>query len=171
MPDAPHPSTSTTFQRLELATKVVAAIVAAAVFIWGIYTFSVTSYRQASKPFYDKQLELYFSAAETAATLASSTDPAERLRARGRFMQLYWGPLSIVEDAIPGTPVVKRDDEPRTVEEAMIGFRKLLLEVEQRAAAENRPINADDLTPLEIPSYWLAHRLRDSLKTSWPVSQ
>ena len=50
------------------------------------------------KPFLDKRLELYFAAAEAAATMALSKDKTERDKAEAKLVQLYAGTLIIVED-------------------------------------------------------------------------
>jgi hypothetical protein len=60
------------------------------------------------RPVWEKRLELYFTAAEAAATIALSSDKTERDRAEAKFSQLYAGPMIIVEDA--------------EVEQAMIRF-------------------------------------------------
>jgi len=50
------------------------------------------------KPVWDRRLELYFSASEAAATMALSKDKTERDKAESKILQLYAGPLIIVED-------------------------------------------------------------------------
>jgi hypothetical protein len=64
------------------------------------------------RPFFQKRLELYFTAAETGAAITLSKDKAERDKAEAKFMQLYSGSLIIVEDA--------------EFEKAMIAFHKCL---------------------------------------------
>jgi len=63
---------------------------------------------EAQKPYREKQMQLYFDAAEAAATIASSSNEQERLKAEHRFWQLYWGPLSVIEDA---APIIERENE------------------------------------------------------------
>jgi hypothetical protein len=50
------------------------------------------------EPFLRKQLELCHDASLSAARLASLANIDEWLLARQRFWELFWGPLSIVED-------------------------------------------------------------------------
>jgi hypothetical protein len=101
------------------------------------------------RPFLEKQLELGFQAAETAARLATETDSAQWEKAQAAFWRLYWGPLSIVED--------------RTVEGAMYDLGQLV--PMPGAKALNLPMRA-----LEGPSYKLAHAVRDLVLASWKVS-
>jgi hypothetical protein len=54
--------------------------------------------REAAKPFWDSQLQLYLRASEAAATVAVSSDPDAVSRVESQFWILYWGPLAIVED-------------------------------------------------------------------------
>src|SRR5215831_10409766 len=51
------------------------------------------------KPFWEKQLQLYFDATEAASTMATSKDARKRELATEKFWSLYWGPLAVVEDA------------------------------------------------------------------------
>jgi hypothetical protein len=55
------------------------------------------SQREFMKPLLDKQQQLYFEAATAAATIASSSVPAQRKQAEDKFWTLYWGPLVMVE--------------------------------------------------------------------------
>ena len=104
------------------------------------------------KPFWEKQLELYFAASEAAATIATSTDQAERAKAEARFWMLYWGPLGIVEDAGMKQP------EDAVVEQAMVRFGRCLS-------------GADSCDPqeLKLRSLSLAHKCRESVGKSWEV--
>jgi len=96
------------------------------------------------KPVWDKRLELYFTASETAATIALSKDKADRDKAESKFMQLYAGPLIIVEDT--------------GVEDAMIMFRKCLTGQDSCDEAE-----------LQRRSQALASRARDSIGESFNI--
>ena len=64
------------------------------------------------RPFLQKRLELYFTASDTAATIALTKNKDERDKAESKFMQLYAGSLIIVEDT--------------EVEGAMIAFHQCL---------------------------------------------
>lgn len=96
------------------------------------------------KPVWDKRLELYFAASEAAATIALSKDKAERDKAEAKFLQLYAGPLIIVEDT--------------DVEGAMIKFRSCLTGQE-----------ACDEAELQRRSQALASRARDSIGKSYNI--
>jgi hypothetical protein len=168
-PAQPAKSTFGLPARLELAIKIVGAVIALAGFAWGVYTYQVTATRQASKPFYDKQLELYFQTANAAATLATDPRPDHWHKARREFWQLYWGPLSMVEDVVPYSPTTRSQEEPKTVEAAMILFGETLAAIEKTLSASDAPPDQELLDSLKNPALWLAHRLRDSLRASWPV--
>ncbi len=96
------------------------------------------------KPVWEKRLELYFTASETAATIALSNDKTERDKAEAKFMQLYAGPLVIVEDA--------------DVEGAMINFHSCLTGQD-----------ACDQPELQRRSLTLASKARDSIGKSFNV--
>jgi hypothetical protein len=115
----------------------------------GIWQFTVQQSQGNRQPFLQKQLELAFQASETTSRLATVTDPADWEKARLNFWVLYWGPLSVVED-------------PR-VEQAMVDIGKLVPPDPQ--SNPKLPMRA-----LEVPSYNLAHALRDLVLTSWNVN-
>ena len=116
--------------------------------VLGIWQFTAQQRQANRQPFLQKQLELSFQATETAARLASETDAIEWEKARVAFWRLYWGPLSIVED--------------RAVEGAMVELGKLI---------PTQPVNAPKLpmSSLGVPSYKLAHAVRDLVLASWNV--
>lgn len=138
-------------------------------FVWGVYTYQQTAMRTASKPYYDRQLDLYFQTARAAATLATDPRPDEWHKARREFWSLYWGPLSMVEDATPYRPETESEEEPRTVEAAMVRFGRSLRQIEDSLPAGDASPARAQLEQLQRPSLWLAHRLRDSLRGAWPV--
>jgi hypothetical protein len=61
----------------------------------GIWQFTTEQAQTNKAPFLKKQLELCFLASETAARLATETDPATWEKDRQTFWQLYWGNLAI----------------------------------------------------------------------------
>ena len=104
---------------------------------------------EASKPFLELRQKFYLEIIVAASVLASSDvhTEEERSKAKKRFLELYWGELSIVED-------------PR-VETAMINMAWSL-----------DLISRDGQDPNEKPSpqnasYQLSHAIRDSLFNSW----
>ncbi len=129
--------------------KTLSILGAVATFAWGVFQFNANSRRQAetrrieaTKPFLDRQLELYTDATQAAATLATTLDPAQRETAANRFWELYWGELALVED--------------KRVEAAMVRLGK--------AIGRNAP--QEELKPLSLG---LAHAARESLADSWGV--
>ncbi len=166
----PPPASFNWLPRLDLGLKILSGLVALAAFLWGVHTYQVTSQRTAAAPFYDKQITLYFEASQAAATLASTSDRVAWNAARDQFWMLYWGPLSMVEDISTGATTTRplAPNEPPTVEEAMKLFGGYLLAVEANLPSTGIPTDPQRET-LQPPSYWLAHRLRDSMRASWPV--
>ncbi|MFY9626430.1 MAG: hypothetical protein WAL40_07560 [Rhodoplanes sp.] len=114
----------------------------------GIWQFTAQQQQANRQPFLQKQLELCFQATETAGRLASETDPIEWEKARVTFWRLYWGPLSIVED--------------RAVETAMVKLGQLV--PKEKASAPKLPMHS-----LGVPSYQLAHAVRQLVLASWNV--
>ncbi|HEX8177217.1 MAG TPA: hypothetical protein VF543_19165 [Pyrinomonadaceae bacterium] len=104
------------------------------------------------KPFWEKQLALYFGASEAAATIATSNNPSEKRAAEAKFWNLYWGPLAIVEDAGMKKP------EDAVIESEMVKFGWCLDGTEEC-----------DQTELKQRSLSLAHKFRESVGKSWDV--
>jgi hypothetical protein len=94
--------TEETYRRWDILLKVV-ALLGSALAIYGYFDKKETEFR---RPFWDEQLKLYFEATDTAAKIANlppapaGAAPAgdERDTAIGRFWQLYYGSLRVVED-------------------------------------------------------------------------
>lgn len=100
--------------------------------------------REARKPFLERQQTLYFEAASAASKLATLEAGAERDAARKRFYHLFWGELSVVEDEL--------------VESAMVRFKNTLELYESGEAGKG---------DLEQMSLTLARSCRDSLARGW----
>jgi hypothetical protein len=122
---------------------------AVAGFIFGIIQWREQAIRtaetrriEATKPFLERQLQLYTEASQVVAVLATSHDQDEIRRAGDRFMKLYWGELALVEN----------DD----VANAMVNVK----------AAVERSAGQVDLQSLSLN---LAHACRRSLARSWGV--
>jgi hypothetical protein len=135
----------------EAALRLLSILGAVIAFTWGVYQYvenekKLASSRrvEATKPFLERQLKLYTEATQAAATIATSSDAAERAASIKRFWSLYWGELALVED--------------KSVEAAMVAFGQGL---EQGGA------------PAELKrlSLRLAHACRDSLADSWGVRE
>jgi hypothetical protein len=138
-------------ESVELGLKLATLVGAAVTFAWGVYNFTESQRGQAetrrieaTKPFLDRQLTLYTSATQAAATLATSSDEAERAGALKRFWSLYWGELALVED--------------QRVEAAMVRIKDALASNASKEELQQR-------------SLALAHACRDSLAESWGVKQ
>jgi hypothetical protein len=93
----------------------------------------------AARPFLELQLQLYKEATGAAAKLCT-TDDIEQARAISTLLELYWGHLSMVENA--------------EVEAAMVSLKS---GIDRRLAQEE----------LQVLSLQLAHACRSSLGKSW----
>jgi hypothetical protein len=97
-------------------------------------------------PFLNRQLEYCFEASEIAAQLVVETDTEKFETAERRFMQLFWGPLAIVEDD--------------NVARAMMRFA-LALDNGSKQSAPRQSLTG--------PSLDLAAEIRKLLIKSWKV--
>lgn len=109
--------------------------------------------REAAKPFWDSQLELYLQASEAASIVATSTDLEAVSRAEGQFWLLYWGPLAIVEDVgMEKKPVAE-------VERAMIRYGQYIrTNPTERCREKMQQLSLD-----------LAHAMRQSVAPSFDL--
>lgn len=130
--------------------KVLSILGAVVAFMWGVYQFTATQRQQvesrkleATKPYLERQLALYTEATKVAATIATSSEDKAKDEATSRFWALYWGELSLVEDA--------------GVEAAMVNLGKAVPSKDQAA-----------IQPLALK---LAHACRNSLARSWGVAE
>ena len=102
--------------------KLIALISAGA---FGLWQYSNTASRQFEAPLWEKQIQLYFSASDSAAQIAFRpiTD-AKWQDSRIQFWTLYNGSLTLVED--------------RKVEAAMVHFGQVLFDLENFIAVKTR---------------------------------
>ena len=107
---------------------------------------------ELQRPFLDKQLALYFEAAQVVGALIAMTpaDPEWAPREK-RFWALYWSELAMVED--PG------------VEGAMKKFGDNLVAF-KNAHEDNKPTE-EALRRLSLSSLDVAHAIRDSIARRW----
>src|SRR6185503_9372129 len=97
---------------------------------------------------------LYKQASETAAILATSSDPAELAENTDKFWRLYWGTLAMVETG-------GISDDRGGVEGAMKRFGDLLATTDRT--------DPNELDKLKVSSLDLAHTCRNSLAVSWRI--
>lgn len=104
---------------------------------------------EASKPFLELRQKRYMEAVEAASVLATPDVHSEEelSKARKRFLELYWGELSMVEDA--------------SVESKMVEMAWSLNLIQK----EGEKPNPKDAV------YRLSHTIRDSLLDSWGVEE
>jgi hypothetical protein len=118
-------------------------------FIWGYYQWRERSIENLkarrlaiTKPFLEKQLELYSEATRVASQVAMKLGK-EGDEARARFWELYWGELALVENP--------------EVENAMVEMSEAL--------ESGAPV-----TTLRSKSLRIAHACRQSLDKSWGIN-
>jgi hypothetical protein len=126
-----------------------AIISVAGTILVGIVTLALQQRQANRRPFLEKQLQLCFEATDAAASLATETDPTKWEQARLTFWRLYWGPLSIVEDA--------------GVEEAMVALGEII-------PKEPSPPPSFPRSTLAVRSYHLAHAARNVILPKWRVN-
>jgi len=132
-----------TYRRRDLMLKVVAGLLAVIGAGVGLWQYVDSAQRESKKPFWERQVSLYFDATSAAATLATSDVESRRREAAADFWRLYWGPLALVED--------------REVEAAMVRFGKCI----------DKECPRDQRQQLSLA---LAHTCRRSLQASWNLT-
>lgn len=140
------------YRELDLLLKAVTVLFAVIGGSIGMWKYFDSTRKEFRRPYWERQLSLYFDVTAVAATLASidsgKIDSANReglgAQAQEKFWQLYYGPLEIVTD--------------EEVTDAIKEFKECLLKRQ-----------AGDLTPrdLEIKSLELARACRASIGESW----
>ena len=143
----------TVADRLEQTRKFLLILGTFGVAVWTVLEFSASARIEARKPFLQKQLTLCFEAVTQVSTLATTTDPAKWQEAKGRFLELYWGELAVVEN--------------KAVAGKMQDFKREL----SFATENDLPITKDDLPikDLVVPSIRIAHECRALIKENWSV--
>jgi hypothetical protein len=104
--------------------------------------------QESKKPFWQKQVDLYFDASNAVSTLINSTDAVKRQQAEDRFWQLFYGELVIVED--------------QNVERAMIDISSYLIQCRQS------PPRCEDYK-LKNLALALSSSCRQSIGESWKL--
>jgi len=161
--------------------KVLGALGAIATFLWTVYVWrdksrkelaaaaleaeraSLTRRIEATKPFLERQLQLYTAATQATAIIATSYDQDEVQSATKRFWQLFSGELALVENP--------------DVASAMQTFRRALpaLKDKNKSQNDNEPSqNTSENSEMEKEglrqlSLNLAAACRTSLARSWGI--
>lgn len=126
----------------------ISAFVALGTLIWSVGTYGMNARREFEKPYYEKQMTLYFEISRVASTLATSHSEEERTKAYNRFLVLYWGEAYLVNNF--------------EVERSMTHFYTQLV-------SSKDSVDRDDIEELQHLSYQLTRALRKSLSDTWPV--
>jgi hypothetical protein len=114
-----------------------------------------TNERESKKVFLDKQAELYFETVRLVSRLANAETPDEiRESDEGRFWELYWGDLGMVEDG--------------NVTDSMVLFGRSLQAFRGQAFREGIS-NEDCAAQRKFISLTLSHCVRKSLGENWGV--
>lgn len=126
-------------------------IVSVAGILWKVSSFLETQAINSRRPFLDLQLKLYQEAVQTAGILATSSDQDALEKATKQFWEFYWGELGMVENG-----GIK--SEQGGVEAAMKRFGDQLVS------------DQNNRKRLQVLSLDLAHACRNSLASSWGVT-
>ena len=135
----------------ESYSRILVALIAVLGFLWGVFQYLDTRDKQAetrrieaTRPYLERQLTLYTEATQLASKIATANYEGSDEDPVGRFWELYWGELALVED--------------ERVEGAMKAFGDALDEGASAYALQKLSLS-------------LAHACRDSLAESWGVQQ
>ena len=129
--------------------KAVAAVVALAGLLWGVYSFIQVQAIGAAKPYLEKKLAWCETAVETTSRIANANPMAAA--DVERFWQMYWGVMGLIEN--------------QAVTEAMVAFGERL-KTTQPAAIDSKEPGAPPMG-LRTMSLDLAHACRQELSLEW----
>ena len=124
---------------------------------------------ESQQPYRQKQIELYFEASRAASTIATSSNAEEKLAAEEKFWNLYWGPLSVVEDTLAVNNSANFD-----VERAMVIFGRCSpIGMPDGRDTARSGLTFTRCTPSELKSIslCLAHTVRDTIHSTWGISK
>ena len=123
---------------------------------------------ESQRPYREKQIELYFEASRAASTIATSSNLQEKATAEERFWNLYWGPLSVVEDTL-----VVDNTQGSDVASAMVVFGRcstLSGSDTKNYAGSESTFSRCSPTDLKLVSLCLAHTVRDAIHSTWGIN-
>lgn len=135
----------------ESKIKAFVAFVSLAAFFFSVFQFLTLRSIEARKPYLERKLAWCEEAVESAAKIASSSNPSDD--DVSRFWEMYWGVMIMIE----------RED----VTDAMVAFGEALKSGE---AAGNTAKNGENLTGLTGKSQDLANACRRELSREWSAS-
>jgi hypothetical protein len=119
--------------------------------LWALFVYLTQRRIEVTKPFLQKQLELYFETVQVLGKLYTlDTNSSEWKEAERRFWCLYWAEL----------PMVEHDD----VEDAMVEFGDELKQYKLKSSQEER-------NRLMFRSFNLAHAIRRAIEGAWNTHQ
>lgn len=141
-----HKSSVMSWRKVAVLIPVLLSIVTVVI---GVWQFLVQQKAANARPFLEMQLALTFEAADAAAVLATTSDPAKWKAANETFRRLHSGQLRVVED--------------RGLEKAMSDF------MERLPPADSK--NPDlPMTPLQPFAIEIARNSRAVTAKSWHVN-
>jgi hypothetical protein len=161
--------------------KVLGAMGAIATFLWTVYVWREKSRQElesaaldaermrltrrieATKPFLERQLELYTEATRAAAIIATSRDPDKVRVATEIFWQLFSGELALVENSEVATAMRNLGRALRTEKD-----RNESQSDNQEQQSTNKTLETEKEGPQQL-SLSLAKACRESLALSWGI--
>lgn len=129
--------TNEVHNRWDVLIKVVALIGS----VWAVFVYFDKKEAEFRMPLWQEQLKLYFEAADTTSKAANLPDGADRDKAIGRFWELYYGPLRVVEDT-------------DNVSRAMEVFGTCLKEKCSQTKLQNHSLDVADACAKSIAETW-----------------
>lgn len=187
--------------KLEIARKIVIVLGPLFIAIWTVYMYfttqkvertaqqtrfdeSLTEQKkelatlewEARRPFLERQMALCFEAAATASTLATTADNAKWDKANGRFWELYWGELALVENRAVANKMVEFGITLKAVGPTLrVGAEQGMVakqEVDANQAADPKQpasANEESIEKLRQASLQIAYKCRALIGESWKV--
>jgi hypothetical protein len=110
----------------------------------GVCQYRDAKEREFYAEFWNKRLATYETVSRVAAAISMAESLEDCSESRREFWELYFGPISLIED--------------ESVKDAMVEFAELLEQAEEEEI---------ELSELQEPAYTLTLALRDSLRSTW----
>ncbi len=148
-----------TRENLKFFSDVLQAVAIIFTIVWAATTFrhqvateSEARRLELSRPYAEKQLDLYLDAARVVAHLATSPDSPDRAATEARFWELYWGELAFVESRATDS-----GDKP-SVESLMVEFCHQYFDPARCGSAGRPTVGA---------AFNLSHLASDEIRRQW----
>jgi hypothetical protein len=121
--------------------------------VFGLWQYRDTTEKEFRKPFWEKQIDVYFEVSKAAATIATldETNTEKKKETEDEFWKLYWGQVVLVED--------------KPVKDAMQRFSQCLKGEDEYCRSDDE-LKKEELQKLSLE---LANSCRSSISNSWDI--